>query len=445
MHVIVILADSFRYDHLGANGNGWIQTPNLDGLAEQGVRFSRFYVEGLPTLPARQAYFTGRYTLPFRFWQSPEPNDPLLAEHLWDQGCATALVTDTYHMHKPGMTFCRGFDHVHFIRGQEYDPWLVDASLTIDDEELHRYRGDPEIDELWRPRFRQYLRNIQGRKSERDWFAPRVVEAAIAWLERNQDRPDLFLWVDLFDPHEPWDPPAPFDTLYDPDYTGQVLIDPIPGPLDGYLTPEEVRHVAALYAGEVSFVDKWIGVLLEAIKALDMWDDTLVVFTSDHGEPLGERQVVRKACPWPYDEMSRVPFLLKLPAGVRSGAVVDAFAQSPDLAPTICDALGMPPLPGVHGRSLLPLARGQVDRVRDAALSGWHGSSWSLRDNEWSLYLWLDGYPARSWDAVQPGTRALYRLQDDPGEKSDVAELHPGVADGLELQLGRWIASLHWE
>ncbi|MGC9358955.1 MAG: sulfatase [Anaerolineae bacterium] len=445
MRVIVIIADSFRYDHLGANDNDWIHTPNLDGLAQQAVRFSRFYVEGLPTLPARQAYFTGRYTLPFRFWQSPEPGDPLLAEHLWDQGCATALVTDTYHMHKPGMTFSRGFDHVQFIRGQEYDPWLMEPLRPIDDEQFHRYRGDPKIDDLWRPRFRQYLRNIQVRQSERDWFAPQVVEAAIAWLERNQDRPDLFLWVDLFDPHEPWDPPAPFDTLYDPDYAGQVLIDPIPGPVGGYLTPEEMQHVAALYAGEVSFVDKWIGVLLEAIKALDMWDDTLLIFTSDHGEPLGERQVVRKACPWPYDEMSRVPFLIKLPGGERAGTVVDAFAQSPDLAPSICDLLGVPPLPGAHGQSLLPLARGQADRIRDAALSGWHGSSWSLRDDEWSFYLWLDGYPAQPWDAVQPGTRALYRLQDDPGEKGDVAELHPGVADRLELQLRRWIASLRWE
>ncbi len=445
MRAIVILADSFRYDHLGANGNDWIQTPHLDALAKHAVRFSRFYVEGLPTLPARQAYFTGRYTLPFRSWQSPEPGDPLLAEHLWDQGCTTALVSDTYHMHKPGMTFGRGFDHVQFIRGQEYDPWVVDPSLSIDVERVHRYRGDPEIDDLWRPRFRQYLRNIRHRQSERDWFAPQVVEAAIAWLERNQDKSDLFLWVDLFDPHEPWDPPAPFDTLYDPDYGGQILIDPIPGPVRGYLTPEETRHVAALYAGEVSFVDKWIGVLLEAIKALGMWDDALLVFTSDHGEPLGERQVIRKACPWPYEEMSRVPFLIKLPGDERAGTAVDGFAQSPDLAPTICDALGAPPLPGAHGRSLLPLARGETPSLRDAALSGWHGSSWSLRNNEWSLYLWLDGYPARPWDAVRPGTRTLYRLQDDPGEKDDVAELHPGIADRLELQLRRWIASLHWE
>ena len=122
MNVIVILADSLRVDHLGCYGNKWIKTPNLDRFAKEATVFERAYSEGLPTLPTRTAMFTGRYTFPFRGWQPLQPNDLPIAEILWSQGYKSALITDVYHMHKPGMAYERGFDFVQFIRGQEGDP-----------------------------------------------------------------------------------------------------------------------------------------------------------------------------------------------------------------------------------------------------------------------------------------------------------------------------------
>lgn len=442
MNLIVIVADSLRYDHLGCNGNAWIQTPHLDAFAAEAIRFSRVYSEGLPTLPTRTSYWTGRFTLPFRGWQSVLPGDPLLAEHLWNQGYTSALITDVYHLHKPGMAFGRGFDSVRFVRGQEYDEWRTMPDEMVNDRAYHRLNGVPEDDALWGPRFRQYLKNISGRRNEEDYFAPQVVNAAISWLEAQPERDRLFLWVDLFDPHEPWDPPAPYDTLYDPDYAGQVLIDPVPGFCEGYLTPEEVRHVAALYAGEVSFVDKWVGRLLEAIRGLGMWDDSLIVFTSDHGELLGERNCIRKARPWPYDELSRIPFLLKLPGGEGAGTTQDAFAQTADLAPTLCDLTGLPPLPGATGLSLAPLLQGKAHSLRDFAVSGFHGQSWSIRNDEWSLYLWLEGYQIKPWDPRRPGQRELYYLAQDPGEATNLIADYPKVADALELALRRFMAGL---
>jgi len=302
-----------------------------------------------------------------------------------------------------------------------------------------------EDEELWRPRFRQYLMNVSVRRSEEDYFCAQVVNAGIDWLDRRRSDEPFFLWMDLFDPHEPWDPPAPYDTMYNPGYEGQVLIDPIPGFVEGYLSPEEVAEIAALYAGEVSFVDRWVGQFLQAVKQRGLWDDTLIVFTTDHGELLGERNCMRKARPWPYEELSRIPFLMHLPGDEGRGQVIDALTQTTDLMPTLLDAAGLPLPGGTHGASLLSLVRGECDRLRDFAISGFHGQSWSLRNNEWSLYLWLADYATKPWDPIQPNTRELYRLAQDPGETCNLIDQHPEVADRLELALRRFIEGLKWE
>ncbi|MDH7570100.1 MAG: sulfatase-like hydrolase/transferase, partial [Armatimonadota bacterium] len=122
MNVIVVVTDSLRRDHLGCYGNRWIQTPCIDAFAQEGALFEEAYSEGLPTLPTRTAWWTGRFTFPFRGWQHFELSDALLAEVLWSRGYTTALITDVYHLHKPGMNCGRGWDTVQFIRGQEYDP-----------------------------------------------------------------------------------------------------------------------------------------------------------------------------------------------------------------------------------------------------------------------------------------------------------------------------------
>ncbi len=133
MNVIVIVTDSLRADHcscypMAVSYNGQkVATPHLDGLAADGTMFLHAYSESLPTLPARTTWWTGRVGFPFRGWQTFEPSDYLLAEVLWDKGFTSALITDTYHAHKPVYNCGCGFDTVMWVRGQEYDPWIVDA------------------------------------------------------------------------------------------------------------------------------------------------------------------------------------------------------------------------------------------------------------------------------------------------------------------------------
>jgi arylsulfatase A-like enzyme len=451
MNVIVLVADSLRADHLGCYGNPGIHTPNLDRLATQSALLTQAYAENLPTLPCRTAWWTGRHLFTQRGWQPFAPSDYLLAEVLWDKGYTSALITDVYHMHKPVYNCGRGFDTVQWIRGQEYDPWIVDPEIEVDTETWHRVRGD-ESDALWGPRFEQYMRNVSWYQKEEDYSVARVVQAAIDWLDRvtKQQTDRLFLWVDCFDPHEPWDPPSPYREMYDPDYDGQVLIDPVPGPVDGYMTPEELRHTRALYAGEVTLVDKWLGVLLDHVRELGLDDNTLLMFTSDHGEPFGEHGIVRKAQPWGYEELAHVPWLIRHPDGLGAGQCIDGFVQPPDMMPTILDALGIKnelelaftapvrltfPQDMVvdqraiqlHGHSLLPLLSGEAERIRDFAVTTHFKRQWAIRTQEWTYLLNLDGRPPE-----------LYHRPTDLQEQHNVASAHREVVDQLELKLRRF-------
>ncbi|HDD69151.1 MAG TPA: hypothetical protein ENG61_02190, partial [Candidatus Korarchaeota archaeon] len=309
---------------------------------------------------------------------------------------------DTYHLHKPRMAYERGFDYVLYVRGQEADPYIVDPKVKVNLSGWHRLNYLTEHD---RKVFTQYLKNVSWWSSEEDHFIARVVKAGSEWLERqvNEGRRDrIFLWLDCFDPHEPWDPPEEYYNLYAPeDYCGLPIIHPFIGGPEGGLIKHfslpEVRHVRAQYAGEVTLVDKWVGKFLEKVKELDLWENTLIIVLSDHGEPLGEHGIIRKVRPWPYEELSRIALLIKPPkdVGEGDGRVVDTYVQTPDILPTILEATGIPEErsrwtvnPKVQGVSLLPILRGEECEVREFAISGHYMRSWSIRDEDYSLYIW---------------------------------------------------------
>ncbi|NPV54241.1 MAG: sulfatase [Firmicutes bacterium] len=456
MNVIVIVADSLRADHVGCYGSR-VKTPNIDRLARESALFEEAYSENLPTLPCRTSWWTGLYLFTLRGWQHFEPWDYTLAEVLWDQGMTSCLVSDTYHMHKPVYNCGRGFDTVVWVRGQEYDHWIMDDSIKVDIDTFHRLKGD-STDDMWRQRFVQYMRNRSWYKTEEDWCLPRVIKEAIRWLEnvtkKQKDR--IFLWVDSFDPHEPWDPPSPFREMYDPEYKGQELIDPIPGPIEGYMTHRELEHTKALYAGEVSFVDKWVGILLDRIRELGIYDNSLIMFTSDHGEPFGEHGIIRKALPWNYEELAHIPWLIRHPEGWGAGKRFPAFVQPPDLMPTILDALRidrhleLPFLAPVKltfpqdiivskreidldGKSLLPIMRGEVESIRDFAVTAHHNAQWGIRTRDWTYLHPVDP----QWKPE------FYNRRQDRGEQHNLISSETEVADALELKLRRFAEAVH--
>jgi arylsulfatase A-like enzyme len=430
MNVVVIVNDTQRWDYLGCYGNEWIKTPNIDRLASESAVFDYCYAEGLPTIPTRTSFFTGRFTFPFRGWQRLEPTDVLLAEVLWNKGYTNALVTDVYHMHKPTMAFERGFDFTQHIRGHEADPWVHDESIVVDVDRYHKAHGH---DKSVRAQLTQYLRNIQWWQGEKDTFVARCVNSAAEWLERQPQKDNLFLWLDCFDPHEPWDPPEQYRNMYvDPGYKGKDIIHPIPGRVEGYLTEEELHHIKMLYAGKVSLCDHWVGIFLDKLREFGMYEDTLILYTTDHGAPFGEHGIIKKAEPLLFEELVHIPLIIRHPAGLGAGRRFEALVETTDIFPTILDFLNIRIPPRIHGKSLLPIISGKDEAIRNYAYMGYYKQSWRINDHDWSFMMYLD----------KKTSSELYNLKEDPEELNNLVERNPQKAMELELELRKFVADL---
>ncbi len=207
LNMIVIIADTWRADHLGCYGSNRIKTPYLDKLAEDGVVFTDATAEGLPTIPCRRVYHTGKSVLPEANWQPLADSDVTFAQVLQKHRVTTGFIVDTYHHFKADYNFHRGFDSWHWIRGQETDRWKSGPK-----EKFNPKKHMPE--HLWNQRYdanmRQYMMNTQNRNSQEDYFCARSCRAAMNWLEQNTGSNPFMLWIDMFDPHEPWDAPVKF-------------------------------------------------------------------------------------------------------------------------------------------------------------------------------------------------------------------------------------------
>jgi len=429
MNVIVIVLDSLRQDHVSLYHQGVgpfadvpaCQTPNLDRFARDCVVFHNAYPEGLPTIPVRMAMMTGQYTLPFRRWEPLRETDVTIAEILGGRGYVSGLVADTYHFRAPGMNYHRGFHAYRWIRGQEYDPY----SSAPTRRNLNDYVSE-KYPENWRRLVGKFLANTDDFTEESHWFPAQVVEQSIQWLKANRGHDKVFLWIDSFDPHEPWDPPARWDTYTDKSYQGARLILPMGGPMD-WASPEEIRHIRGLYAGEVAFVDHCFGRLFEALGELGYLDDSVIVLTNDHGHPLGDHGKFLKGGDRMFSELLKCPFMVRLPGGKNGGRETSAMVQFHDVLPTVLDLLGWEnDLDGMHGRSFRPVLEGETEDHRPAIIVGFHeAQERCVRDKTWSYVHRPEGEPDE-----------LYHLLDDPRETKNLIDAHPEEVRRLATHFG---------
>lgn len=463
-NAVVIVSDTMRRDALGAYGGRWVRTPHLDAFARAAVRLDRAFLCSFPTVTTRHDILTGQYTFTFKPWSPLDAGTVTLQDALRGAGVATALVADTPHPFLRGYNYQRNFEFAHVQRGQENDEYRGDPlpiRLPCRPEKLRR--GDRVVT--------QYLRNVAGRRVEEDWFCARTMRSAAEWLEANHRRQPFFLYVDTFDPHEPWDPPRAYVERYDPGYAGEEVIYPRYDRWADFLTEPELKHCRALYAGEASLVDRWIGHLLEKIDILGLAENTLVLYLSDHGFYLGEHGWIGKALirndtfqslPL-YSEVCRIPFLARFP-GCRPGTAIDALAQPVHVAATVLDFLGVPAPPSFAAPSLWPVLQGKQERVADLVVSSPNLSSpqvkqpqpanrASITDGRWLLVYGCAGTgdPADTTASVdsdrrlvapvsgEPLVPELYDLASDPGceknvvaaEKDRARELHRRFVDFL--------------
>ena len=468
MNVIVIACNGWHLGFLGPYGNGWIETPNLDRMAAEGIVFDHHFPENLTTLPTRRSWWTGRYGFPDpdRGWTALRPDEPILPDLLWNRGVRTALISDVPLLREAGQGFGRGFDDVVWVRGSGYDPFIPAGDrragrARIEDEPGLRLppEDDPDRD-LWKGRWEQFLRNRAALKTDREenTGAARTIGAAIDWLDRRGEARDPFvLWIDLFSPHGPWDPPEADRDRYaalEPDEfeTGEegdlvededeaefgleevpVLLDVPAGAVGDVIDEAELLRLRRTYAGTATLVDRRIGLLFDALRRMGRLDDTMVVFTADQGEPLGEHGYVRRFRPWLFEELIHTPLIVRLPEAERGGTRHRALVQTVDLLPTILSALGLPAAESAQGHDLLPLIRGERTKVRDYACMGMDVEEFAIRTQHWHLVLPIEVDP----DDPPRGPQ-LYRKPEDRWDQNDVVSGHPEVAEHLELTLRRF-------
>ncbi len=432
---MIVVLDSLRADHVGCYGNDWIRTPTMDALAKESILFARAYPESLPTIPMRRTLHTGLRTWPFRDWV-PQRGDYIraygwqripehqvtLAEVLNGEGYQTGFITDAYHQFKPSMNFHRGFNQWRWVRGQEVDSF--GSTVLVDQQRIDEFLPPGLADRRQQPLralLTRHMANQLERESEEDYQAPRVFREGMRWLEQNRGAEKFFLLVDSFDPHEPWDPPREYVDMYDPGYDGREIISPSYGPSD-YLSEDELKHMRALYAGEVTMVDRWLGRFLERARDLGMLDDTLLILTSDHGHQLGEHGLTGKVSRGLWYELMDVPLLVRSPSGQGAGTRVDAFVQHQDIVPTVFAALSVQPPASLDGVDLLALADGDVPR-REYVISGFNNFAW-YRDERW-VYIGKN-------DGTDP---QLFDIRADPLQENDLSEQEKGVVEELQRRI----------
>ena len=441
MNVILIVSDTLRRDYLPCYGNQDVIAPNLDRFAQGSLIFEDCYPSSFPTVPARADLMTGRYTFTYLGWGPLPQSEITLSDLLSKAGYATAAIADTPFLGRRGYGHDRGFGEFIYVRGQLHGT-----------EQTYRHLN-------------RHVSEIEG------YCAPKTFKEAADWLERHHEQP-FFLYVDTWDPHEPWDPPAYYVKPYLPDYHGEVVAPTYWNYEEDGITERDLEIARACYKGEISMVDHWFGYLMERVRVLNLLEDTAIIFVSDHGFYFGEHGLFgKRRFRWPdssgfedgfakgltieqrtvyrsplHNEAIQVPLLVYLP-GYESRRI-SGLLTLPDLMPTILEWLDVEVPQRVQAKSILPLMQNKTDTCHDLIVTAApfeevgqlsktvddqnrvvaEVSPSSITDGEWDLLY-----------SVESQAVELYRTQEDPGHLKDVSAANPEVIRRLHGQFVQWL------
>lgn len=421
MNIVLLVIDTLRYDHVGANrSDDLVSTPNLDRIAAESIRFDQAYAASFPTIPFRTDVLTGKTGSPFHIWKPLPHSAWTVVDALKDAGYATQLIHDTPHLVNGGHNFDWPFSAWTFIRGGEVDRSWVGDIVWPDNWEL-----DPFFDFLGKdaaeiPHVYTYARTNRRRESLADWNAARLFDTAAQCLRDNANRSDLFLWVDCFDPHEPWDAPPEFVKRFDPRPDADGCFDPrLFIHRHGFDYPEEsIPVIAAFYRAKLAWMDHCLGSFLDTFYETGLAENSALLVMGDHGTWLGEHGRFGKG--QPVDEaIAHVPLFIRLPGGRADRS--DLIVQPQDLFGTLAGLGKASVRPGLDTHDLLSLAEADESGARELAVSapaasGWGRYFFTVFTPEWQL----------QWHP-KPSDCVLHR----PGSLDDVASSHAGVVEDL--------------
>jgi len=482
-NILFIMTDQHRWDCIGANGNPLIKTPHIDRLAADGANFTHFFVQAPVCVPSRISFFTGRYPHSHRNRVNYTPVDRrevLMQQRLRQAGYATASV-GKLHFHPPNTLEARrtGFEIVE----------LHDAVPQLDrfsDYVAWRKGRDPQANIPYRALAKNipkdqnpYRQAIDAKYSETTWVGQRTRH----YIEQlaSGERP-FFLFSSFWKPHAPFEVPQPFDAMYNdvriplpkPETLEQIMR--LPPPLrtlilrfrPPYKTDRQrLQWMYRSYYGAISHIDREVGLILEALERAGVAQNTIVVFSSDHGDQLLEHGLMGKNCF--FEASVRVPFILRFPKRVRAGNY-DELVESVDLVPTLFELAGLPePYPS-QGRSLVGLidpqgghylpreavfsenvipevitgGRDEFAFIKGKGIRGTrHPDAKMVRTRRWKYIYYPEGY-AELYD-LQSDPAEVVNLADDPRYRERIYEMKDRLlhwlttADEADQIAPRWL------
>jgi arylsulfatase A-like enzyme len=443
---LFILADDHAGYVMGCDGNSQAMTPNLDRLARESTRFAAHYCNSPVCTPSRQGILTGRVphaTGVTRLPTSLDPARPTLAKQFASAGYRTA-VFGKMHLNRPAQPGLYGFETM-VTENELQSAWMRDVKPRP-------VPPDIAVKGPWKP-FQDPARiwlnadKLPFARYEDEMKGTYLARRAIEYLEAHRTQP-FALWVSFQEPHSPFDFPVEDRARFD----SARFTAPHVGPEDSRQIPlvfrdlsdPDKRGIIAAYYTSVAFLDRNVGRVLDALRRLNLEEDTYVVYSADHGYNLGHHGRFEKHCG--YDPALRVPLIMRLPGRIRTGVVRD-MTEHVDLTATVVDLLGLEAMPGMHGRSLRPYLEGRKIAGRDHVFSEYlENEEAFVRTSRWKFIFCSgrrergDGYKT---DNPKPGRyRRLYDLKADPGEFHDVATRHPDVVEKMErLMLDRFRAT----
>jgi len=448
-NILFLCTDQQRGDSLQCTGASWAVTPNLDQLAKDGALFQNCYVQNPVCSPSRASLFTGKYVANHGLYANGVPlpaHQRLFTRTLADAGYDCGMIgkqhlypCDTWQTEPRRDDGYRVFEWAHGPNHRalenDYHRWLRRTHPAIY-QGIFPDKGANENTEFGnRARTGTPIDHVIKEAHYSHW----VAERAIDFINHPRDERESFCLVaNFFDPHHPFGAPKEFRDKIDahaipaPNTRKDELKDKpaeqefyaeksYGGTAPGFreYSEEQIREIRAQYWAMIALVDYEVGRILAALEAAGLADDTLVVFSSDHGEMLGDHQQLLKG-PQLYDDLTRVPLIARWPGTIAPGSKIDDLVQWIDLPATFLDAAGCAPGSDVQGQSLLPLTAGVRDGWRNWALCEYRYSGFTtdplimttmLRFEDWKLIIW-HGSPAS--ESKRDGE--LYNLSVDPGE-----------------------------
>lgn len=455
-NILWICSDQQRFDSLGCYGNPFVQTPNLDRLAQEGVLFEHAYSQSPVCTPSRASFLTGRYPRTTRCRQNGQaipPDEVLVTKLFRDAGYACGLA-GKLHLAPCNPRVCKGTEE-RIDDGYDQFFWSHDPSDAWFTHDYVQWLRDKGLRRDSKPfQESKYVQVIPSEEhSQTTWSIDRTM-SFIGGAERFK-QPWLFS-VNMFDPHHAFDPPVAAleryrDILNDiplPNYVeGELENKPIWQQIDhngaygnrsGYpyteMNDTDHRWVRAAYWAMIDVIDTQVGRLLNFLDKTGQRENTIIIFTSDHGEMLGDHGIYLKG-PYFYEPAVRVPLIISGPGILNNGARSDALVELVDLAPTLLQATDTDPHPGMQGHSLWPLLTGKksLETHRDDIYCeyynamGWHrepaAHATMVRNRQHKIVV-----------AHGTGGGELYDLNSDPQETNNLWNSPNHTAIRLEMQ-----------